>query len=430
MSDKKYDYVIVGSGAGGATLAKELSSKGKTVAVIEKGKKENKLGGFFDCYRYYDVNRFTMMPPKSKEGVVVWRSFMAGGPTVVCCGNGVRCLEEELAEFGINLEEEFNEAEDEMKITPYDTRRLSSGGKKILEASTDLGYKMEAMPKFIDPKKCRRCGNCQYGCAYGAKWTAVEFLDEAEKNGADIFYNHIVDKVITENGTAKGVSLTKGNISKIDANAVILSAGGLATPVIMQKSGLDKAGSNFFEDMLVNTYGVAKGLDQTNEPTMAIVDHEFHKSEGFILSPFIHQSRPVRYIELGIRGMLMPTEGLLGIMAKTADDSVGRVYPDGSFSKTITDTDRKRLDRGAEVSKEILLKAGADSKSIVHSNISGGHPGGTAAIGEIVDKDLQTEVNNLFACDASVLPKAPGLPPILTIVALAKRLSKMLVTQR
>jgi len=120
----------------------------------------------------------------------------------------------------------------------------------------------------------------------------------------------------------------------------------------------------------------------------------------------------------------MPTKGMLGIMAKTADDSVGRVYPNGSFSKQITDADRKRLDRGAEVSKEILLKAGADSKSIVHSHISGGHPGGTAAIGEIVDKDLQTEVNNLFACDASVLPKAPGLPPILTIVALAKRLAK------
>jgi len=427
MSAKKYDYVIVGSGAGGATLAKELSRKGKIVAVIEKGQRENKLGGFFDCYRYYDVNRITMMPPKSKESdVVVWRSFMAGGPTVVCCGNGVRCLEEELAEFGIYLEEEFKEAEVEMQIAPYDIRRLSSGGKKILEASTELGYKMEAMPKFIDPKKCRRCGNCQYGCAYGAKWTAVEFLDEAEKNGADILYNHVVDKVIIENGSAKGVSLKKGDTPRIDADAVILSAGGLGTPVIMQKSGLDKAGSKFFEDMLVNTYGIAKGLDQTKEPTMAIVDHEFHKSEGFILSPFLHQSRPVRFIELGVRGMLMPTNGMLGIMAKTTDDSVGRIFPDGSFSKTITDADRKKLDRGAEVSKEILLKAGADSKSIVHSSISGGHPGGTAAIGEIVDKDLQTEVNNLFACDASVLPTAPGLPPILTIVALAKRLGKSL----
>jgi len=44
----------------------------------------------------------------------------------------------------------------------------------------------------------------------------------------------------------------------------------------------------------------------------------------------------------------------------------------------------------------------------------------------VVDKDLQTEINNLFICDASVLPTSSGLPPILTIVALAKRLAKTL----
>ncbi|MCK4783569.1 MAG: GMC family oxidoreductase [Desulfobacteraceae bacterium] len=426
MSDKKYDYVIVGSGAGGATLAKELSAKGKSVAVLEKGVREEKLGTFLDCCRYFDLNMMKM-PPKSKEGVVLWRSFMAGGPTVVCCGNGVRCLEDELSELGINLEEEFKEAEEEMGITPYDIRRLSSGSKKILEACSDLGYSMEPMPKFIDPKKCRRCGKCQYGCKYGAKWTAVEYLDEAENNGADIFYNNEVDKVIIENGSAKGVVLKgKKEKSTINAEAIILSAGGFGTPIIMQRSGLDKAGSKLFIDMFVNTYGIAKGLDQTKEPTMALVDHEFHKSEGFILSPFIHQFRMIRFIELGMKGMLMPTEGMLGIMTKTADDSAGRIYPDGSFSKPITEEDKKRLEKGSSISKEILIKAGADSKSIIVSKVAGAHPGGTAAIGEIVDSNLQTEVNNLFVCDGSVLPTAAGAPPILTIAALAKRLAKSL----
>ena len=88
MSDKRYDFVIVGSGAGGATLANELSGKGKSVAVIEKGVKEEKLGSFIDCSRYYDLTALKMAK-KSKEGVILWRSIMEGGSTSVSCGNGV-----------------------------------------------------------------------------------------------------------------------------------------------------------------------------------------------------------------------------------------------------------------------------------------------------------------------------------------------------
>jgi choline dehydrogenase-like flavoprotein len=178
--------------------------------------------------------------------------------------------------------------------------------------------------------------------------------------------------------------------------------------------------------MFVNTYANARGLDQTKEPTMALVSHDFYESDGFILSPYVQQYRMVRFLEAGMKGMLMSTDGMLGLMAKTADDSVGTIYPDGTFSKAITDADRKRLNKGAEISKEILIKAGADEKSVFSTNVAGAHPGGTAAIGEVVDTNLQTEVDNLFVCDGSVLPKSPGSPPILTIIALAKRLAKTL----
>ncbi|MDD2657995.1 MAG: GMC oxidoreductase, partial [Candidatus Pacebacteria bacterium] len=68
--------------------------------------------------------------------------------------------------------------------------------------------------------------------------------------------------------------------------------------------------------------------------------------------------------------------------------------------------------------------AGAAAETIVTTKVRGAHPGGTAAIGEVVDKNLQTKIKNLYVADASVLPKSPGLPPIVTIVALAKRLAK------
>jgi choline dehydrogenase-like flavoprotein len=61
-----------------------------------------------------------------------------------------------------------------------------------------------------------------------------------------------------------------------------------------------------------------------------------------------------------------------------------------------------------------------------HLKPGGAHPGGTAAIGQVVDKDLQTRIESLFVYDASVVSTSPGLPPILTIVALSKRLGKKL----
>jgi choline dehydrogenase-like flavoprotein len=130
---------------------------------------------------------------------------------------------------------------------------------------------------------------------------------------------------------------------------VVLAAGGFGTPVIMQRSGIGKAGSKLFMDMFVNTYGKAEGLDQTKEPTMTLVDHEFHESEGLILSPFINQSNIVRFVELGVRGMLRSTAGMLGIMVKTADDSEGEVHQDGTFSKTVTAGDTRRIEKGSSI---------------------------------------------------------------------------------
>jgi len=423
----KFEFIIVGSGAGGATLAMELSKKGKQVLIVERGKYEEKIGTVWDSLRYFDGNKLTMMPAKAKEGAILYRTLMAGGSTVVSSGCGVRCLEEELAGFGVNLDAEFAEAEGEMKIVPYDEQRLSKGSKKILEASRELGYGMEPMPKFIDPAKCRRCGECNLGCKYNAKWTALNYLDEAKSNGAEITYNTKVQKVIAENGKVKGISGTgPGGNFEILADVVILAAGGVGTPVILLKSGVEDAGSGFFMDLMVNTYGVTKDLSQTNEPPMALVYHGFHKGKGFILSSILQQSRLVRYTELGVKGIFLPTDRLLGIMNKIADDPVGRVYADGTFSKPVTENDWATLREGSSISKEILVKAGADSNSIVVSKVQGSHPGGTAAIGKVVDKDLQTKMDNLFVCDASVFPTSSGSPQILTIVALAKRLAKTL----
>lgn len=427
MQTKKFDFLIVGSGMGGATLARELSRKGKAVLVIEKGKRAQKMGILEAIRHHYDGNHFTNIPAKSKEGVILWRTLMAGGSTVVACGNSVRCLENELAERGIALDAEFAEVERDMHTAAIDERLLSEGSKRIMWASRELGYKMELMPKCIDARTCGKCGNCSLGCAKGAKWTALDYLNEAINNGAEVMYESEVQEIEVENGMVRGVRMhgPEGD-QRISANTIILAAGGLATPVILQSSGISEAGSGLFMDLFLNTYGKTSGLNQIHEPQMAIVDLEFHKERGFILSPYMNNPRQVRFIEIGARALASSSDRMIGIMTKTTDDQTGRVFPDGSVSKPVTQADQRRLREGSDISREILVKAGADPKSIAVSKVEGAHPGGTAAIGKVVDKDLQTKVDGLFVCDASVLPATPGLPPIVTIGALAKRLAKTL----
>jgi choline dehydrogenase-like flavoprotein len=314
-----------------------------------------------------------------------------------------------------------------MKIEPYNPQRLSRSAKRLREASVDAGYELESMPKFIDPKKCRRCGNCQMGCLYGAKWTALNYMKEAMEHGLKMLTNTRVEKVNFSNGTAKSVTVRgKNGRHEIHGKIIILAAGGMGTAPILQRSGIEEAGSQFFLDLFVNTYGVTEKTGKVKEPKMALVHNGTYEKEGFILSSMSTLNAVVRFIEMGVPGTLIPKNRSIGIMTKIRDDAAGSIGQRGRYRKQVTTDDQEKLSKGIRISREILIRSGISDRSIRVSRIQGAHPGGTAAIGKVVNSDLQTKMKNLYVCDGSVLPVSPGLPPILTIVALAKRLSKIL----
>ena len=68
------------------------------------------------------------------------------------------------------------------------------------------------------------------------------------------------------------------------------------------------------------------------------------------------------------------------------------------------------------------MRAGCDPDTILTGPPRGAHPGGTVRIDDVLDRDLQTEIAGLYVCDSSVIPEPMGLPPVLTIIGLAKRL--------
>ena len=236
--------------------------------------------------------------------------------------------------------------------------------------------------------------------------------------------------VATKNGRAIGLigKSRKGRV-RIYADTIILAGGGIGTPVILKNSGIENAGNKLFADMFNVTYGILRNKDTNlwREPTMAVISTKYMKDKGILLAPFIDVPLVLRWV-MSKRKQLknFRYKNLLGIMNKTRDDNVGLVTADERFEKKPTPSDMIRLNEGAGMAAEILIEAGVSKKSIIYTKPRAAHPGGSAAIGDVVDSNLQTSIRGLYVCDASVLPTSPGAPPIVTITALAKRLAKHL----
>jgi len=387
--------IVVGSGAGGATVTKELAAQGITVTLLEKGPAIEER----DAFKHY---------ANVDAEVQIMRTICLGGTTIVSAGNGVRCLEEELRQVGIDLREEFEEAEKELGVGVLPDSLFGKGTRRIMEAATNLGLDVKKMPKFIDPAKCKSNGRCSFGCPEAAKWSALNFVKMAERLGATIIPNMQVDEVIVKNGEVNGVRC--GDRIFCD-DTVVLSGGALETPRLLKRAGLPTSSSSLFVDTFTTIGGVLEGIGFNKEVTMNAVI----RFDDFLLSP--HFSRRLEAC-MERKGIRASPEDILGIMVKIKDEEVGVINE--QVEKGVTNHDAGLLSEGASLAGSILEEAGVKPSTFVSTPLRGAHPGGTAKIGVAVDRNLETGVSGLYVMDASVLPAAPGAPPLLTIVALAK----------
>ncbi|MEI6863314.1 MAG: GMC family oxidoreductase N-terminal domain-containing protein, partial [Candidatus Omnitrophota bacterium] len=283
----KTDTIIIGSGAGGATVAKELARRGKKTLVIERGQFPRELGTMRSAvFSHYD--RCALRT--SREGVIIYRTLMVGGTTVVSCGNGVRVLEKELKALGIDLSQEFMETEKELGVNPLPDSHMGPGSRMIMDAANRLGFNMAPMPKYIDFNKCTSCGLCVLGCRTGAKWSALSFVDEAERGGARVLTKLNARSIVANNGKVIGV-VAEGPEGKVRiyAKTVVLCAGGIGSPVILKQSGIENAGNKLFADLFNVTYGILrdKDINLWHEPSMSALSTKFKDSHGFIMAPYI-----------------------------------------------------------------------------------------------------------------------------------------------
>lgn len=398
--------IIVGTGAGGGILAYELARNDVPVTIIEKGP-YIKSG---EAFKYYD---------KYSEDVDLLTTTCIGGASIVSMSNMVRALDEELLEFDVDLTEAYEYVEELVGVHQLDDSHIGKGSQAFLDAGRKLGLKTMKMPKAIREKDCIQCGKCAFGCPADAKWSGKDFVDDAVEAGAELICDAEVIKVITENGNACGVTYIKDDNEKsVFADTVILSAGAIGTTLILRNSGIEDAGREIFFDPFVSVGGYLKDINFNTEVQMA----GLVVGENFVLSPHFSS-----FIRANIPDDSVTDEDILSIMVKTPDECRGYVDDDGDVVKINTIQDIRYLAEGVATAGFILKEAGVDPNTIGSTVYRGAHPGGTAPIGKIVDSNQETEIKGLFVSDASVLPISPGKPPILTILALSKRLADYLI---
>jgi choline dehydrogenase-like flavoprotein len=430
-----YDVIVVGTGAGGATVARELSLKGFKVLMLEKGESDQpgtaaehiktiKLILDKEDIPIEDYSKYDFL---DHEGELMFIEGV-GGTTPVSLANAcyacTSCYSNSpTAQFKVHdleLFEELIEASRDLNVGPLPQNLIGLATRKIWEATEKLGYFVEPMPKFIDYSKCNNCGLCILGCERGAKWDAKYFVDDAIKAQATLIPNFEVIKILhneKECGGVEGID-SDGETQTYHAKSVILAAGALNTPKILRNTGISEGvGEGLFCDLFITVGGFLKDNGLETEIPMGI------KSEfgPYFLTPhFSNQLIPL----LAEKGFKAKPEDVIGLMVKIADEANGTLEKDGTITKPLNNTDLKLLTEGYDKCVEILTEMGVDPDSIVSTPIRGAHPGGTAAMGKIVNNSLETKIRGIYIADASVIPQAPGRPPILTITALAKKLAK------
>ena len=204
------------------------------------------------------------------------------------------------------------------------------------------------------------------------------------------------------------------------AELVVLAAGGLGTPLILKRSGVPCESRLFVDPVLCVAAPWPRSM-QRREVRMPFV----FQRPGYLVSPYFDC---VSF--LFNRGWRHPAGRLPGLMIKPADSEQGKVCAKrGRLDKALGDRDRQRLAEAETLGRQILVEFGVGPASIVTGTLNAGHAGGMLPLTATDARTLRPGrlPQNLYVADASLFPHSLGNPPILAVLALARRMARAAV---
>lgn len=290
LNKEATDIVVVGSGAGGSVVAKELAEAGFSVVVIEAGKRFNPYTDYptdridfelrADKVFDPDDNRRDLYTVTGPKWFVLNSAKGVGGSTLKYVGCSPRFHESDFrvrTEDGLgedwpisykDLEPFYTRVEYELGVSgpngseanPYDpprskpfptpAHRFNLASMTIKRGADKLGLHLVREPLAIPTTEwngrpaCINAGTCIRGCAITAKSSMdVTYLRKAEKTGrAEIRSQCMARQVtVTRDGKARGVVYfdNEGREHEIQARAIVLAGNAIETPrlLLLSKSG-------------------------------------------------------------------------------------------------------------------------------------------------------------------------------------------------
>ena len=282
--------VIIGTGAGGGTLANELAQKGIDVVALEAGGRH--LPQDYINNEWPSFSQLAWTDKRTTSGswqvatdfpnLPAWIVKAVGGSTVHWAGASLRLQDHEfraLSTYGAiegaslldwpvtlsELEPYYDKAEKKLGVTRTNGIPGLPGNNnfKVMKAGADkMGYKTCHTGKMAinsEPRdgraSCQQLGFCFQGCKMGAKWsTAYSDIPKGEATGhLEVREHAMVLKIEHDaNGKVDGVVYQDkdGNQIKQKARAVCVAGNSIESPRILLNSS-----SSMFTDGLANSSG-------------------------------------------------------------------------------------------------------------------------------------------------------------------------------
>ena len=460
-----YDFIIVGSGSGGGALSYYLNKAGAKVLLLEAGKFYRKntfphTEAEASAYMYWGGG--IEFDDQAKMGFL--RGRLVGGSSIV-----FQCLLDRFDDIAINdwrsesgidfftreeMDKDYDAVESVLQLHKFTENERNGNANLFVAACDKLGYQW----KYLRRGQCdcgreqgNDCMTCLNGCHRDSKQSSmVAFVQKAEKTGLVVESEVEISQIIhNQDGvTIRGLKGLLGSKTKVEYRApkVIISGGAFGSSQMMLRSGfksqLPALGKKFCTHPQFMWFGFQKEYVDAHRlyfQSVASDDMNFRK-EGFKLENVF--SGPVSASMLfTVRGadhhrFLKRYRHMQCLEVAVRDENAGELKVDNKgkliIHKPLTDQDIQRKNKGQHTIHNILEAAGAyeiyESQMRFGLHLMGGCTIGVDPKTSVVSPDFHVHgMKNLYICDSSLFPNAPGINPALSIMALAHRLSTKLI---